>query len=599
MLPGPRLPLAETLRQALWQFSNRSPLFDIATQCSLGCKPADLLVSDSYQGDGPVNGPLEALHRDDTRTAHSESVALRAGADEHGGEARTGRPAGAWHCPHLVRTLAIFAAVLLALCLTPFDRAAAQSQVVLTKTASPTTYSNVGDVITYTYVFTNNVGAPLDNLSVTDNLVAPVTCSSTTVPAGDSVNCTGTYAITAADIAAGSVTNTATAVAFQGGDPFNADPVQATVTFVPPEEEEEEEVFDPRPQTRAVIERFLHHRLTALLDDEPDRPRFIRRFPGSLWGGSANANASPIDVASSGSGGSVAFSTSLSQIRQASASKPLDDKAMTLGSAALYERPGPTAYSGIDIWTEGQFTSYDDKGGTDGNFDIVYVGADYALNNNWLVGILGQFDWADETTRADGSKAEGDGWMVGPYVSGRLDEHLFFDWRAAWGSSDNSVSPFGTYSDNFDTDRWLTTARLTGNWTSGNWRLTPSVAVKYGEESQDAYTDTLGFRITGQDVTLGRVEFGPEFAHRWLLADGTLVEPQLALYGVWNFEDSGALVVNSTFFTPDDFTGRLEGGVLVQLPRGMSFRGAAAYDGIGSSDYEAVTGKVWLNFPLN
>jgi len=28
-------------------------------------------------------------------------------------------------------------------------------------------------------------------------------------------------------------------------------------------------------------------------------------------------------------------------------------------------------------------------------------------------------------------------------------------------------------------------------------------------------------------------------------------------------------------------------------------RGTAAYDGIFSNDYEAVTGKVWLNLPLN
>lgn len=39
--------------------------------------------------------------------------------------------------------------------------------------------------------------------------------------------------------------------------------------------------------------------------------------------------------------------------------------------------------------------------------------------------------------------------------------------------------------------------------------------------------------------------------------------------------------------------------MLVQLPKGMSFRGTAAYDGIGSGDYEAWTGKVWLNLPLN
>jgi len=37
--------------------------------------------------------------------------------------------------------------------------------------------------------------------------------------------------------------------------------------------------IDPRPQTKAVIERFLHHRLTALLDDEPDGPRFIAASP--------------------------------------------------------------------------------------------------------------------------------------------------------------------------------------------------------------------------------------------------------------------------------------------------------------------------------
>ena len=358
--------------------------------------------------------------------------------------------------------------------------------------------------------------------------------------------------------------------------------------------------FDPRQKTNAVIKRFMTHQVKGLLDDEPDRARFLRRFPGSLWGGGPGGTGSPFNVSQSESGNQIAFSTSLSQMRQAVASaddKPLDDKAMTLGSAALYERPGPAPYKGIDVWTEGHFSSYDDTSGADGDFDILYVGADYALTRNWLVGVLGQFDWTKEHTKADGSNADGNGWMVGPYVSGRLDEHLFFDWRAAWGSSNNSVSPFGTYSDSFDPDRWLTTARLTGNWYSGNWRLTPSVQVKYGQESSDAYTDSLGFRIKGQDVSLGQVEFGPEFAYRWLLDGGTVVEPQLALYGVWNF-NQGTLLVNNTFYTPDDFTGRLEGGAQVYLPSGWSFRGTAAYDGIGA-DYSAVTGKVWLNIPLN
>ena len=518
---------------------------------------------------------------------------------------------------------------------------AAIIDISLTKTASPTTYSAVGDVITYTYVIQNTGSVTLSSLTLDDDKV-PQANFNCVLPfllgSGASFTCTGTYTITADDIAAGSVTNTATAtglvantrlkgknppavdIAEAGGprrsilgsilehlNPISTAHAQAasvtasavtTVTYVPPEPaaDKKVELFDPRPQTSAVIERFLNHRLYGLLGDEPDRPRFIRRSPNSLWG-SPGGSASPFNVSQLENGNRIALSTSLSQMREAASANTLDGNAMTLGSAALDERPGPSPFGGFDLWTEAHFNSYDDTGGADGDFNILYVGADYAVNGNWLVGILGQFDWADESTKADGSKIDGDGWMVGPYVSGRLGDHLFFDWRAAWGNSDNGVTPFGTYTDSFDSDRWLTTARLTGNWVSGPWRLTPSVAVKYGEEQQDAYTDSLGFRIQGQEVSLGQIDFGPEIAYRWLLGGGTVVEPQLGLYGVWNYDDS-SLRLNNTTYTPDDFTGRLEGALQVYLPKGWSGRGAVAYDGIGA-DYDAVTGKVWLSMPLN
>jgi outer membrane autotransporter protein len=365
--------------------------------------------------------------------------------------------------------------------------------------------------------------------------------------------------------------------------------------------------LDPRPQTKAAIERFLHHRLTALFDDEPDRPRFLRRFPNSLWGGGSTSGGSPFDVAASESGGDVTFSTSLSQLAgfMAGADQSKQQSAMTLGSPAREERPaGP--YRGIDIWTEAHFTRFNEDAGNadeDGHFNILYVGilyvgGDYPLSKNMLLGVLGEFDWGKQSSDFDRSKVEGEGWTVGPYLSARLDPHLFFDLRGAWGESNNDVNPFGLYTDSFDTTRWLTTARLTGNWTSDNWRLTPSVAVKYGEEEQQSYTDFYGVRIPGQTESLGRVEFGPEFGYRWDLADGTLIEPQLSIVGVWNFEDGGSFLVGDTLVSPDDFTGKVEAGVLVQLPKGMSFRATGAYDGFGG-DYNAYSGRVWLNLPPN
>ena len=36
----------------------------------------------------------------------------------------------------------------------------------------------------------------------------------------------------------------------------------------------------------------------------------------------------------------------------------------------------------------------------------------------------------------------------------RVTDHLYWQGRAAWGRSSNEVSPFLTYTDKFDSERW-------------------------------------------------------------------------------------------------------------------------------------------------
>jgi outer membrane autotransporter protein len=176
---------------------------------------------------------------------------------------------------------------------------------------------------------------------------------------------------------------------------------------------------------------------------------------------------------------------------------------------------------------------------------------------------------------------------------------VFFDARAAWGTSDNTVSPFGTYPDSFDTDRWLVRGNLTGNWHFGDWRFTPSVAVARIEEDQQAYVDSLGISIPGQTVALGRVTFGPEIGYRFFTNDGTAVEPHVALQGLWDFEKPDVLVIGSQVVGPDTFRGKVEGGLLFTMPQGFSLRATGSYDGIGSSDFHAYGGQLWVNQPLH
>ena len=106
--------------------------------------------------------------------------------------------------------------------------------IVLTKTPTPTTYTAAGQVITYSYNFTNGGNVTLfPPFTVTDDK-AVVTCPQpASLAPGATIVCSAAYTITAADVAAGSVINTARGGAFDpAGVPVLSNIVQAIVVLV-------------------------------------------------------------------------------------------------------------------------------------------------------------------------------------------------------------------------------------------------------------------------------------------------------------------------------------------------------------------------------
>ncbi len=85
------------------------------------------------------------------------------------------------------------------------------------KTATPTSVSTAGQVVTYDFVVTNDGNTTVSGITVRDTAFsgsggAPtVNCPSTSLAPGVSMTCTATYTVTAADIAGGRITNTAVA----------------------------------------------------------------------------------------------------------------------------------------------------------------------------------------------------------------------------------------------------------------------------------------------------------------------------------------------------------------------------------------------------
>jgi len=387
--------------------------------------------------------------------------------------------------------------------------------------------------------------------------------------------------------------------------------------------------------SQGVVRGFLASRINGILLNDPGATSLMNRLNSTVPTNVASTGNGATNVASNGavafgsaiglgsgvgnamglgagglsgdaveaSGGkSIHFSQSLSQLRRQAAQSQMSKDRMALGAGDGGSLP--LAYQGAsswDLWVEGRYSAFDDDNGNldrNGHVGVLYVGGDYRLTENMIAGILAQFDWAKDDSGVLLSKASGNGWMIGPYLSARIHDNIYLDLRAAWGRSDNDISVAGA-SGSFDTSRWLVKGTLAGNWVYEVWRITPSAELAYVTESADAFTNSAGTFVPGQDVSLGRLQFGPEIGYRFAHTASTFIEPFAAIKGVWDFDNPNVAIIDGFVVGPGDFWGRLQGGLNVMTSSGWYVRGLASWDGVGTSDYNGYTLQGTVNVPLN
>ncbi|WP_162312931.1 DUF7507 domain-containing protein [Pseudoxanthomonas yeongjuensis] len=100
----------------------------------------------------------------------------------------------------------------------------------LDKQESGATYATVGQEVDYTYVVTNTGNVGISGIAVSDDRIATVSCPASTLAAGASMTCTGSYTVTQADLDAGSVTNVATANGTPANGTLSVPRDQVTIT---------------------------------------------------------------------------------------------------------------------------------------------------------------------------------------------------------------------------------------------------------------------------------------------------------------------------------------------------------------------------------
>ena len=356
-------------------------------------------------------------------------------------------------------------------------------------------------------------------------------------------------------------------------------------------------------ETQRQIGSFLSSRTTHLLQNQPDIGGFLAN-----GGGFSN---SPLGYARIGGNGNtldLQFSTSLGRMRQSAGSDVVN--AYAKDSSGLRVKDAFAMVDGeqvanadadpkFDIWTQIQF-SRAKSGDNKSDFAVAYLGGHVLFSPDILVGALGQVDWSKQKTTGSNATSEGTGWMVGPYFAARLaGQSLMIEGRAAWGQSNNEVSPFGSTADKFNTTRWMASGKISGQFNYGALTFSPALRASYIEEQQHAFTTVTKVSISSQTISNGEVNFGPTVSYDMQLDDGWGLQPYLGVTGVWSFGVRNGVSIKTSGPVTGDVRGKFSGGVNLVQGQWLSLVLDGFYDGIGVADYEAYGGKARLRVRLN
>ncbi|WP_299908225.1 autotransporter domain-containing protein, partial [uncultured Paracoccus sp.] len=231
-------------------------------------------------------------------------------------------------------------------------------------------------------------------------------------------------------------------------------------------------------------------------------------------------------------------------------------------------------------WVNAQ-GEWSDIEGADSDYVNLTLGAHVYRGTNNLMGLMLQLDRSMTDVREPIGRFEGDGWLVGPYWAGRLtDQPLVFSASALWGQTANTVTLPGLTEDDVEGERWLMTAGVEGRHGIGNGSvLIPSLDLSHLKDSLDAYRDSRGDVVAGQQLVMIEAEFGLGLEVPVAVKNGVIT-----LSGGLSGTYSRTRALN---VRRENWRGGIELGVDYDMANRGWLRLAARYDGIGQEDHKA------------
>lgn len=434
-----------------------------------------------------------------------------------------------------------------------------QAYLTISGSAQPNVVAGAGQPVSLA-LQVGAVGGSVSNVALSIPGATGISCPSTVLAAGATMQCTATYVTSFSDIGQGNLAITATVT----GD--NADPASTTITVA-------SQVSDVVDTFEDLTNQFISARARMVTGISLPNVFDRRIAPGGNRPGSLNAQAN-------GASQTFQFASSLEQWRGFANSPPDGGPAVPLDASPF------NAWVDVRLALHG---SQDDAQQWS-RLAVAAAGVDYLINDNLLIGVAAQADWMIDHTGQ--SEFTGAGYLIGPYASIGLAENVSLDLALFYGQSFNQArAEIGgvTYTGEFETDRLLASAGLSGFYELNEFILRPSATFFLSSERSGDYVvsdaDGNSVPIPSQEILDLQLRGGLTIERTIELDDGARLTPMVGL----NLSYGGTLGESG-------FDDRLTGGVMAGLlysNGSFSAKGSIEAD-FGMDGFEGATGRITI-----
>lgn len=149
---------------------------------------------------------------------------------------------------------------------------------------------------------------------------------------------------------------------------------------------------------------------------------------------------------------------------------------------------------------------------SDGSVATGLVGADYRINDRFIVGLSAGYERQDVTTDFNQGSIVSNGYVVSPYALLQLiPNRLFMDVSGGYVGSKQTIDRTlngQLVSGSPDAQRVFAAGAFQANFDHDKWRLRPETGVLWLNQHVDGYLESGGLAIPSSNTPLGRFHAG-------------------------------------------------------------------------------------------